>query len=109
MDVVDLLILALRLLFVVLLYLFLFAVLRLAISGLRAPAAAAQPEAAQRLRLQVIEPGDSGLSSGQILEASGGSSKPAMARSFGTSMPRRWATAMVAAAMSSVQAKIAVG
>ena len=72
MDVVDLLILALRLLFVVLLYLFLFAVLRLAISGLRAPAAAAQPEAAQRLRLQVIEPGDSGLSSGQILEVGDG-------------------------------------
>ena len=68
MDVVDLLILALRLLLVALLYLFLFAVLRLAIAGLRAPAAAAQPQGAQRLRLQVIEPGESTLRSGQVLE-----------------------------------------
>jgi hypothetical protein len=71
-DVVDLLILALRLLLVALLYLFLIAVLRLAITGLRAPAPEARPEPAQRLRLQVIEPGESSLSSGQILEVGDG-------------------------------------
>jgi pSer/pThr/pTyr-binding forkhead associated (FHA) protein len=71
-DVVDLLILALRLLFVALLYLFLFAVLRLAISGLRAPTPAAEPGQVQSLRLQVIEPGESSLRSGQILEVADG-------------------------------------
>ncbi len=78
MDAVDLLILALRLLLVALLYLFLFAVLRLAMAGLRAPA----PARAERLkssappgpalRLQVLEPGESTLSSGQILEIGDG-------------------------------------
>jgi pSer/pThr/pTyr-binding forkhead associated (FHA) protein len=67
-DVVSLLIFALRLLLVALLYLFLFAVLRLAISGLRSPAQAAAPSAARRLRLQVIEPGESTLNSGQVIE-----------------------------------------
>jgi pSer/pThr/pTyr-binding forkhead associated (FHA) protein len=71
-DVVDLLILGLRLLLVALLYLFLIAVLRLAIAGLRAPALEARPEAQRRLRLQVIEPGESSLSSGQILEVGDG-------------------------------------
>ena len=78
MDAVDLLILALRLLFVGLLYLFLFAVLRLTIAGLRAPGPApaerknASPKAADALWLRVVEPGDSSLSSGQILEIGDG-------------------------------------
>jgi pSer/pThr/pTyr-binding forkhead associated (FHA) protein len=69
-DGVDLLIFALRLVLVALLYLFLFAVLRLAIGGLRSPSRTAS--AAQRLRLQVIEPGQSTLSSGQIIEIGDG-------------------------------------
>lgn len=74
MNAVDLLILALRLVLVGLLYLFLFAVLRLAIGGLRAPAATSGPQAARalKLRLQVVEPGESELSSGQILEIADG-------------------------------------
>jgi hypothetical protein len=76
-DAVDLLILALRLVFVALLYLFLFAVVRLALAGLRAPApaaAAARTTApARSLRLQVVEPGESStLSTGQILEVDDG-------------------------------------
>jgi pSer/pThr/pTyr-binding forkhead associated (FHA) protein len=68
-DVVDLLILALRLAFVALLYLFLLLVLRMAIGGLRAPVALGRPGQTQRLRLLVVEPGESTLSAGQILEA----------------------------------------
>jgi hypothetical protein len=72
-DAVDLLILGLRLLFVALLYLFLFAVLRLALRGLRSPSSAARPTgAAHRLSLQVVEPGESSLKSGQILEIGDG-------------------------------------
>jgi hypothetical protein len=72
-DAVDLLILGLRLLFVALLYLFLFAVLRLALRGLRSPAPTARTmPAAHRLRLQVVEPGESLLSVGQILEIGDG-------------------------------------
>jgi hypothetical protein len=79
-DAVDLLILALRLVFVALLYLFLFAVVRLAMAGLRAPAAV-EPElqkasptlrSRQALWLEVLEPGESTLSSGQILEIGDG-------------------------------------
>ena len=47
--------------------------------------------------------------SGQIVVASGVSSKPQTERSAGTSIPQRWAAAMVAAAMPSLLAKIAVG
>ncbi len=70
MDAVDLLILALRVLFVGLLYLFLFAVLRLALAGLRSPTRAPDARQAplQGLRLQVVEPGDSTLSAAQIIE-----------------------------------------
>jgi pSer/pThr/pTyr-binding forkhead associated (FHA) protein len=71
-DVVDLLILALRLLLVALLYLFLFAVLRLALAGLRSPAPASGQHPAQRLRLRVVEPGESSLRSGQIIDISDG-------------------------------------
>ncbi|MBV9326997.1 MAG: FHA domain-containing protein [Chloroflexi bacterium] len=72
MDVVDLLIFALRLLLVALLYLFLFAVLRLAITGMHS-SAHARPDPAQRLRLQVIEAGESTLSTGQTIEVADGS------------------------------------
>ncbi|HEY2593457.1 MAG TPA: FHA domain-containing protein [Chloroflexota bacterium] len=72
MDAVDLLILGLRLLFVALLYVFLFAVLRLALRGLRSPASAARPTGAARLRLQIVEPGESTLSAGEILEIGDG-------------------------------------
>ena len=85
MDAVDLLILALRLVFVALLYLFLFSVLRLAMAGLRTPAAArpepqrGNPKAAPAprlqpaaLRLQVLEPGESTLSAGQIVDIDDG-------------------------------------
>jgi hypothetical protein len=85
-DAVDLLILALRLVFVGLLYLFLFAVLRLALAGLRAPGPAtgagpsapragrqqAGAPAGQALSLRVLEPGESTLRSGQILEIGDG-------------------------------------
>ena len=72
MDVVDLLILALRLAFVVLLYLFLLVVLRMAIGGLRAPVGGRPSAPLERLRLLVVEPGESALSSGQILEVGDG-------------------------------------
>jgi hypothetical protein len=49
------------------------------------------------------------VSSGQIVVASAVSSKPQTVRSPGTSSPRRWAIATAAAAMSSFEAKIAVG
>lgn len=66
MDLLDLLILALRIALVALLYLFLFAVLRTAARGLRArPAAAYLPIA---LRLVVVEPGGSDLRTGQAIE-----------------------------------------
>lgn len=65
MDVLDLLILALRLVFVALLYLFLAAVLRTAFRATRATAP-------QRLSLRVLEPGASSLQSGEILEVSAG-------------------------------------
>jgi pSer/pThr/pTyr-binding forkhead associated (FHA) protein len=71
-DVVDLLILLLRLVFVALLYLFLLVVLRMAIGGLRAPVAVRNQRQSHQLRLQVIEPGESTLSAGQILEVGEG-------------------------------------
>ena len=49
------------------------------------------------------------VSSGQTVVAGAVSSKPTMLRSCGTSSPLRWATLTAAAAMSSLQAKIAVG
>jgi pSer/pThr/pTyr-binding forkhead associated (FHA) protein len=64
-DAVDVLIFMLRLLFVALLYLFLFLVLRMAYVGVR-------QSASQRLSLRVIEPGDSNLQSGDILDVTTG-------------------------------------
>jgi len=70
-DLLDLLILALRLLLVALLYLFLATVMRMAMGGLRPtrprlaePAAVAAPV----LRLVVIEPGTADLAPGQAVE-----------------------------------------
>jgi hypothetical protein len=71
-DVVDLLILALRLAFVALLYLFLLLVLRMAIGGLRAPVAAPGRARIERLRLMVIDSGESTLSSGQVIDVGDG-------------------------------------
>jgi Inner membrane component of T3SS, cytoplasmic domain len=70
-DSIDLLILALRLVFVALLYLFLFVVLRLAVAGLRGRETAAAPAEA-RLKLVVLEPGVSGLSAGEIIAVADG-------------------------------------
>ena len=75
MDVVDLVILALRLLLVALLYAFLVLVLRVAVRGLRP-----KPEAATTvsrnghapLKLVVLEPGASRLQAGQVLELEDG-------------------------------------
>jgi Inner membrane component of T3SS, cytoplasmic domain len=68
-DLLDLLILALRLLLVVLLYLFLATVMRMAMGGLRPPRPhVAEPVALPVLRLVVIEPGTSDLAPGQAVE-----------------------------------------
>jgi len=64
-DAVDVLILALRLALVALLYLFLLAVLRMAMAGTR-------PAPAQRLSLRVVEPGASNLSPGEVLQVGAG-------------------------------------
>jgi FHA domain-containing protein len=64
-DAVDVLILALRLVFVALLYLFLFAVLRMALAATRA-------RVAPRLALRVLEPGASSLQPGEILDVRAG-------------------------------------
>lgn len=65
MDALDILILALRLLLVALLYVFLVAVLRMAMSATR-------PAPAQRLSLRVVEPGASSLSPGEVLQLGAG-------------------------------------
>ena len=69
-DVLEVLILALRLLIVALLYLFVVVVLRTAMASLRpTPALKTRSVAAeQRLHLLVVQPGSSALSSGEILE-----------------------------------------
>ena len=79
MDLLDLLILALRIVLVALLYLFLASVMRMAARGMRQGtperAVAGTPERAvaegapaSRLRLVVLEPGASALARGQALE-----------------------------------------
>jgi Inner membrane component of T3SS, cytoplasmic domain len=70
-DLLDLLILALRILLVALLYLFLATVLRMAARGLRPQApriAEPVPVPAPVLRLIVLEPGASDLTPGQAVE-----------------------------------------
>jgi hypothetical protein len=67
MDLLDLLILALRLALVALLYLFVVSVMRMAARGLRTqPPGAVEPVAV--LRLVVLEPGASDLAPGQAIE-----------------------------------------
>ena len=70
----DVLILALRLLIVALLYLFLVVVLRTALASLRAtaPLRSGSDAAKQRLHLLVVEAGSSALSSGDVLEIPAG-------------------------------------
>jgi hypothetical protein len=70
MDLLDLLILALRLVLVALLYVFLVTVLRLATRGLQvapAPRPLRDTHVAE-LRLVVLEAGGSGLTPGQVIE-----------------------------------------
>ena len=71
MDLVDLLILALRLVFVALLYLFLIVVLRLTIRGLRSAQEPVRSE--PRLNLVVLEPGAAPLSPGEVFVVPDGS------------------------------------
>ena len=66
MDALDVVIFALRLMFVALLYVFLIAVLRMAFVATR-------PKAVQRLALRVVEPGASSLQPGEILDVPAGS------------------------------------
>jgi FHA domain-containing protein len=68
MDVLDVAILALRILIVALLYLFLVFVLRTAAGGLRQPATHTSRSGSQALRLVVLEPGGSDLSPGQVMQ-----------------------------------------
>ena len=80
MDPLDIAILALRLALVLVLYLFLLSVVRAATRTLRAESApisraAIQPVPAPRstgLRLQVVEPGSSGLALGGVIEVADG-------------------------------------
>jgi Inner membrane component of T3SS, cytoplasmic domain len=67
MDLLDLLILALRLALVALLYLFVVSVMRMAARGLR-PQPPRAVEAVATLRLVVLEPGASDLAPGQAIE-----------------------------------------
>ena len=73
-DVLDVLILALRLLIVALLYLFVVVVLRTAMASLPAapPLRPRKIAAGQRLHLLVVEAGSSALRSGEILEIPAG-------------------------------------
>jgi predicted component of type VI protein secretion system len=64
-DLLDLAILALRIALVVLLYLFLVLVIRVAARGL-------QPTPRAGLRLEVVEPGSSRLTPGEVIEVADG-------------------------------------
>ena len=71
MDAVDVLIFALRILFVALLYLFLVFVMRFAARGVRAsgmPSVRSRPE----LKLVVVEPGSTSLTAGDVLSVPDG-------------------------------------
>ena len=73
MDLLDLLILALRILLVALLYLFLASVMRMAARGLRPyRTRLVEPVPVPVLRLVVLEPGASALAHGQTLELADG-------------------------------------
>lgn len=74
MDLLDLLMLALRLLIVALLYVFLFVVLRASVSGLRMATPRVRSEALtekDRLSLIVVEPGTSDYEPGQVIAVRG--------------------------------------
>jgi hypothetical protein len=78
-DVVDVLILALRLLLVALLYLFLLVVLRMAMGGLRPGTGVAHKPAAHKntadndwLKLRVVSPGAASLTSGEVVALGSG-------------------------------------
>jgi hypothetical protein len=71
-DVLDLVILGLRVAMVALLYAFLILVLRTASAGLRAPVALPRRSQAEHLMLLVLEPGDSNLAAGQLIEVANG-------------------------------------
>ena len=71
-DLLDWMILALRIALVGLLYLFLFLVMRVAIRGLRQSPAAARREWAGGLRLLVLDPADSKLAPGEVIEIAEG-------------------------------------
>jgi pSer/pThr/pTyr-binding forkhead associated (FHA) protein len=79
-DVLDLAILALRLLVVALLYVFLVIVLRTAARGLRPSATAAVRSAMPPLRLVVLEPGSSRLQAGQSVDVDDGTTLGRAAR-----------------------------
>jgi hypothetical protein len=66
-DGIDLLILALRLLFVALLYAFLVVVLRTSIGAVGSPSADRAPHERRRLEFVVIEPGTSSLAAGEVI------------------------------------------
>jgi hypothetical protein len=67
-DVLDLAILALRIVLVALLYLFLARVLRMAVSGLSPGATTVERSVVESLRLVVLEAGAADLRAGQVLE-----------------------------------------
>jgi hypothetical protein len=71
-DAIDLLILALRLVFVALLYVFLVLVLRLSVRALREPATTSA-RGRERLELVVVDPGASALSAGAVIAVDDGS------------------------------------
>jgi hypothetical protein len=74
MDLLDLIILALRLLLVALLYLFLVLVMRSAARGLRRPVTTpARSPVAPQLRLIVLEPGIGGMPPGETIAVHDGS------------------------------------
>ncbi len=72
MDLVDLLILALRLVFVALLYAFLYIVLRQTMRGLRSAPAPQRVRSVQRLNLVVVEPGAAPLNPGEVFAVADG-------------------------------------
>jgi pSer/pThr/pTyr-binding forkhead associated (FHA) protein len=68
----DLVILALRIVMVALLYFFLVLVLRMANQGLRPPVTASRRSQNQHMTLLVLEPGHSNLTAGQVIEVGDG-------------------------------------
>ena len=71
MDILDLAILALRIVLVALLYLFLLRVVRMAAAGLRAPGPTPVRGPEGLLRLVVLEPGTADLARGQTFDVGG--------------------------------------